>query len=722
MHLNRTGPPGGRRRRLRLIGLVTALLTAVLGVAAPGHANVPGSALYVPSSGTEGMAYTRMIRLAASGSANGTLLASFEHWSTTGAQSGYVIRRSTDDGATWSTLSTVPGDTFSYQPFLFEYPHQIGSHPAGTLMLVGATLPANRSGVTFRIWRSSDHGASWSYVGAPQVSNGADGSGIWEPFVGLDSAGNMLMYFSDERQHTTYSQFLGHMVSTDGGDTWSANPDGSTRVAPGEVKDVASTAQADRPGMITIARIATTGTYVASYEVCGPLNCEVHYKTSANGDTWGSGPSDLGPRAQTGDGRYLQGTPVIAWSPKGGPNGELLLSGHVEVRTAGGAPENQAVVLLNTAAGSGAWNWMPSPIAVPTAGAPSNCGTNYSPDLLVSADGNSVRYTAAGVAGPYNCEELTGSANLGVLPDNPGFAAGDAGWDRYGGTFGTAGNVYQETAGGTGGNKAVTGSTAWGDYTLAGDVQLNTVGTSGNAGFLVRATDPTAGTDSVNGYYVGVTTSSLVIGKESYGWTQLATTPIPGGLAANAWYHLTVGVNGCSITVQGTPAGSWANPAYLAINDCSFGAGAVGVRDFNTPASWQNIHITTAGAITGPGTTGRCVDVDTNTNTSGKAVHLYGCNGVPGQQWSSLADGTLRAYGKCLDIVGNGTANFTKVELWDCNGVGGQQWVPRADGTLFNPQSGRCLDDPQGVTADQTQLQIYDCLPGAWTQVWNLPS
>ena len=88
--------------------------------------------------------------------------------------------------------------------------------------------------MSFREWRSSDDGATWTSVGVIQTSPGADGDGIWEPFVGLDSSGNMVMYFSDERQNATYSQFLGHMISTDGGDTWSANldlapPSSSTR-------------------------------------------------------------------------------------------------------------------------------------------------------------------------------------------------------------------------------------------------------------------------------------------------------------------------------------------------------------------------------------------------------------------------------------------------------------------------------------------------------------
>ena len=130
---------------------------------------------------------------------------------------------------------------------------------------------------------------------------------------------------------------------------------------------------------------------------------------------------------------------------------------------------------------------------------------------------------------------------------------------------------------------------------------------------------------------------------------------------------------------------------------------------------------TATGRITGPGTTGKCVDVNTNTSTAGNAVQLYVCGSATGQQWSLETDGTIRAFDKCLDIVGNGTANSTKVELWGCNGAGGQQWQARSDGSLYNPQSGRCLDDPQAVTADGTRLQIYDC-NGLSTQQWHVPT
>lgn len=114
-------------------------------------------------------------------------------------------------------------------------------------------------------------------------------------------------------------------------------------------------------------------------------------------------------------------------------------------------------------------------------------------------------------------------------------------------------------------------------------------------------------------------------------------------------------------------------------------------------------------AITGPG--GKCVDVagnDVGVNLA--VVQLYSCtHDVVDQQWSQLADGTLRTLGRCLDVAGNATANGSAIELYDCNGVGGQVWVAQTDGSLKNPQSGRCLDDPLGNTANGTALQLYDC-------------
>ena len=69
--------------------------------------------------------------------------------------------------------------------------------------------------------------------------------------------------------------------------------------------------------MATVTRIGTTGQYVMSYEVCGSnYNCQVHIKPSSDGDTWGSGSTDLGTAPETTDGRELYNSPVITWDPE----------------------------------------------------------------------------------------------------------------------------------------------------------------------------------------------------------------------------------------------------------------------------------------------------------------------------------------------------------------------------------------------------------------------
>ncbi|MBR7825128.1 exo-alpha-sialidase [Actinospica sp. MGRD01-02] len=598
-------PTSLRRYRYVIAALSCLVLSlAFLTARAPAaHANAAGTAMYTPSSSNESMAYSRVIRLAHSGSENGTLLGTFEHSGLNGAPSSYVIRQSSDDGKTWSTLSTVSdGQTGSghpwntlYQPFLFEFPRTLGAYPAGTLLLAANLLPADGSSTDFEEWRSTDHGATWTYVETFQTG-GTSGDGIWEPYLALNSSGQLVCYFSDERQNATYSQFLGHIVSNDGGVTWSANPDGSTNFAPGEVKDVASTIQADRPGMATIADLPN-GNEVMSYEICGTgRNCEAHIKTSTDGgNTWGSGPSDLGTEVESTDGRYLGSSPFITWSPAGGAHGELLMTG-MRTRLVSDnsfTSEDHQAVFVNYDYGSGPWYWMPAPVNVGGAGQTTNCFQNYSPDLLVSGSGESLRYTAASAVGPYGCEEVTGSASAGALPYNSTFDGTDAGWLDVGGCWSVSGGVYSETCGGTTGNKAIAGSTGWGDYTLQGDVEI----TSGSqAGFLVRASNPSVGSDALNGYFVGVSSTQLFLGKESGQWQSLAATDIPGGLADNTWYHITVQAIGCTFTISGNPVGSTATPiSYSHTDSACFTNGAIGLRDYASTGAWRNITVTASG-------------------------------------------------------------------------------------------------------------------------------
>ncbi|GAB3433362.1 hypothetical protein [Flindersiella endophytica] len=596
------------RRAAFLIALV--LLTTLGWSPGLASANTVGTALYSVGP-NEGVTYARVIRLAHSGAANGRLLATFEFGVNDG-EARVPVRQSLDDGASWSSLANVAdGQTGAahpsssiYQPFLYELPQQVGAYPAGTLLLTANVIGTDNS-TNFQLWRSTDHGATWTYVSMYQYARnadvGGDDPGIWEPFLTLNGAGKLVAFFADERQRATHSQFVGHVVSNDGGDTWSANPDGSTNYAPGLVKDVASPPQVERPGMPTVTRLPN-GTFVLAYEICSTSRgaCEAYLKKSIDGgNVWGSGPADRGTFVQTTDGRYLGSSPYVTWSPGGGPNGQLLMAGmHVRYTAGDGfAYENHEAVFVNTNNGDGAWSWFPAPLQIQDGGPGSL--SNYSPSLLPSVDGREVRYTAPSNLAGQPRSERTESANAGVLPYTAPWTGGASGgsqkgWKHYGGTWGLSGGVMSESAGGTGGSKSLAGSTGWTNYVLEGDVRRNSAGANGNAGLLLRVSDPDIGTDALNGYYVGVGATGLILGRQAYNWTQLTpAAAIPGGSPVGTWIHVSAHVSGCTISISAKRADDPnAQPATATYTDpACFTAGAVGVRTFDGTASWRNVTV-----------------------------------------------------------------------------------------------------------------------------------
>ncbi|HVH44905.1 MAG TPA: hypothetical protein VM925_21275 [Labilithrix sp.] len=559
------------------------------------------SVMYAPPGGNVLLAYSRVVRLA-HGAGKGTLLGTFEHSRTDGAPSHYVIRKSGDDGLTWSTLTTVSdGETGTghpasilYQPFLFELPTQMGSYPAGTLLLTGNVLPkvGDRYQPQFQLWRSTDAGATWKFVSTYQQGETGERRGIWEPFLDVDGQGRLVCYFADERRSSTQSQILAHIVSSDGGDTWSAKLDGSTRVAPGLVLDVASNVKGDRPGMPTVATLPD-GSRVMAYELCeGGLNtCEVRVKTSTDGGaSWGSGPADMGTLVRTGDGRYAANSPYIAYSPKG-----QLLLGSMRARKVSDnsfALEDYQALFVNTQGGKGLWSWTPAPQPVPHEEVPAPCYMNYSPHLLISQTGASLRYTTASQDANNPCAERTTTANAGTLPYVSSFGGGLAGgWKTYGGCWKVAGGIYSDECGGPAlGNKALAGSTGWKNYRLEGDVRIDKAGA--NAGFLVRLSNPSVGIDAHQGYYVGIG-GSLFLGRQSYNYVGLASVPIPGGTPAGQFFHVTAEVIGCDFAMSVKRAGTADTPTKLSFTDpgCASTTGAIGVRDFEGGASFRDITV-----------------------------------------------------------------------------------------------------------------------------------
>ncbi|MFC6086263.1 lectin [Sphaerisporangium aureirubrum] len=127
-----------------------------------------------------------------------------------------------------------------------------------------------------------------------------------------------------------------------------------------------------------------------------------------------------------------------------------------------------------------------------------------------------------------------------------------------------------------------------------------------------------------------------------------------------------------------------------------------------------------ASTIRGVGS-GRCLDVNGNTQTNGTQLQIWDCNSGTNQQWSSTSMNELRIYGtKCLDVNGSGTADGTPVIIWDCNGQNNQKWRLNTDGTITSVSASKCLDVSAAATANGTKVQIWSC-NGQNNQKWTRP-
>lgn len=386
---------------LRLVIVMATLAWAVvvpnIGRAANQGGNVTPGVLYRPGDSSQFAGYPRVIRLTHSGDANGTLVALFDVFIDNTDR--LLIYRSTDDGQTWSQLSTFTDSAYGGRmccPTIFELPRRMGNQAAGTLLLAESAGAVETADHEIKVFRSGDHGRSWSYLSSCAKGSG----GLWEPSFAVDRDGGLVCYFSDERR-VPYSQFLGHVVSTDGGQTWDK-----------EVMDVGVPDGLSRPGMATVVRLAS-GRYVMSFEVCGSPNCPVHIKSSDDGVHWGD-PADLGAAVQTADGIYAGRTPYLTVMP-GVDSKEIL------ILTSKGlfgpddlpAPRSGQDLLINRRDGAGAWTFVTSPVPVAPGGP--DCA-NYSSVLLPNQASRQVLMLAAASLDGGGCEIKDGIAPLGVAP------------------------------------------------------------------------------------------------------------------------------------------------------------------------------------------------------------------------------------------------------------------------------------------------------------------
>ncbi|MBT1170627.1 sialidase family protein [Bifidobacterium sp. SO4] len=392
------------------------------------EASMTGTVLYAPDltafpKGTAG--YPRAIRLI-NGDGN-AILATFAQ-AGHGKPGSMPVYRSEDEGRTWNKISTVTSHTEGWDieaPTLYEVTTDSGVLKTGDILAAGTAWKiGDYTSQAVEVFKSRDGGYTWDYLSNCTQTSGMPntwGHGIWEPAFRQSADGTLACFISDERPagSPTNNQIIGHYTSSDGGLTWSDDI----------IQDVAfANDNLKRPGMQTFADLPD-GRVVMSYEMCRDATdanhaCEVYIKYSNNGLDWGD-PSDAGILVQTSDSRELLHTPYIAWTPTGGKNGTLMLSGQRIVAGPTGnktiLEESGTVMFANTHLGVGEWFEISTPIRVSPTGGYANgeqsCA-GYSTPMIPLADGQRFLYLAATWLNVGNQCQVNFAQ--GELPENVG--------------------------------------------------------------------------------------------------------------------------------------------------------------------------------------------------------------------------------------------------------------------------------------------------------------
>ncbi len=326
------------RRSFRAVLLVA--VAALLCVSPAAHAQTSSPmTIFKPTPGdgyvNPGAMYARAITLHHNGEANGTLFSTFEVYRNAGAPV-FPVYRSGDAGKSWAYVSqvvdTVNGYGMRWNPEIYELPAQLGTLPAGTLLVSGLSVPGRHAlhrDPAVRQHRSREEleAAQFGRQGRRGLLQSDPNTPVWEPEL-LMHDGKLIVYYSDQRDTAKHSQKLVHQVTTDGR-TWGP-----------VVEDVAYPAQSARPGMTTVAEIAG-GRWIMTYEYCGAPqgSCPVYYRIATDPEKFLQADDH---QIILNDGSKPCCQPFVVWTPAGGPQGTIVVSSGgqtaLAVNTAGGDP------------------------------------------------------------------------------------------------------------------------------------------------------------------------------------------------------------------------------------------------------------------------------------------------------------------------------------------------------------------------------------------------
>ncbi|HEY1216272.1 MAG TPA: RICIN domain-containing protein, partial [Bryobacteraceae bacterium] len=617
-----------------------------------------------------GALYGRALSLQYSGSANGTMLATFEQY-VNGTPS-FPIFRSTDAGKTWTQLSSVTdqvnGWGMRYQPFLYELPQAIGNMPAGTILCAGNSIPSDLSKTKLDLYMSTDHGLTWSFVssiasgGVAQPVNGD--TPVWEPFL-MVANNKLIAYYSDQRD-PNYGQKIVHQTSTDGL-TWSS-----------AVNDVTYPTYSNRPGMPVVAHMGN-GNYIMTYEYGGAPEggFAVYYKIASDPENFGS---VAGIALKATDGTVPTSSPYVVWLPTGGANGTLAVSAN-----------STTSLFLNTQNGtSGTWTKFNS-----------NAAQGYSRGLVPLSDEHTLFVISGGPIGGTANTVTYGTVDLGGgISDGAVYKLNNVN-----------SNLVLDING---------GSTSQG----ASAVQATDAGTTDQQWrFNLLADGYYKITNSKSGLVLGITNESTSNGAVALQWGDNGTpdhewavqnTTQGGYKIINKNSGLNLEVYQAS-TASGATVDQWQDTG-------------------NSNQRWNFTQISPPSFTTGTfvlinKNSGKYLDVYQDSTANGATIDQWSDTGYNCQIWTLQAtdSGYYRITsvnsGKELDVSGGSTSAGAPVIQWQNNGGNNQQWKPVDAGggyfKLVNRNSGLVLGINGGSTSDgATALQATD--NGTTDHLWQL--
>jgi hypothetical protein len=159
-----------------------------------------------------------------------------------------------------------------------------------------------------------------------------------------------------------------------------------------------------------------------------------------------------------------------------------------------------------------------------------------------------------------------------------------ANWQYFGGNWCTTAD------GGYGVEPLPGGKAVWREPALANGVveaEVMLRGTAGDAGLILRVSQPTDGVDSLTAYNINFKTNLLRLGKHENNWKQLASAPLR--LETGRWHPVQVRLDGPRIRIYVDGA---TQPQIDFVDPSPLGPGNVGLRTFNASFALRNLKVT----------------------------------------------------------------------------------------------------------------------------------